>query len=84
MNHPRTEIRPNFCEVLNQVPLKATIRLTTKYDMFSTTASVGIPIDVNISIPFRVSSVASLEGVVTTTDFVRIRFSAIEKEEVRN
>lgn len=42
-------------------------RLTTKYDMFSTMASVGMPKEVNISIPFRVSSVANLDGVVTST-----------------
>jgi hypothetical protein len=48
-------------------PLQNTQKRTSKYDIFSTTAMVGIPKDENISIPFFVSDKASLDGVVTAT-----------------
>mmetsp|Transcript_1258 Transcript_1258/g.2274 ORF Transcript_1258/g.2274 Transcript_1258/m.2274 type:complete len:228 (+) Transcript_1258:3105-3788(+) len=43
----------------------------SKYDMFSTIATVLIPIEENIEMPFRASAMANLEGVVTPTAKLR-------------
>jgi len=40
-------------------------KLTLKYAIFSTTASVGTPSESNISTPFTASATANLEGVLT-------------------